>query len=56
MPQTPIVLLSGRDLQELLRPEVAIAAFCETYTSLAGSRGEHGRSVAFTVEGGYIHV
>jgi hypothetical protein len=52
MPQTPIVLLSCRDLQELLRPEVAIAAFRETYTALAGSRGERGRSVAFIGEGG----
>jgi ornithine cyclodeaminase/alanine dehydrogenase-like protein (mu-crystallin family) len=56
MSGTPIVLLSGRDLQRLLRPETTIAALRETYAALAVSRGDQGRSVGFTVEGGSIHV
>ena len=56
MSGTPIVLLSGRDLQRLLRPETTIAALRETYAALADSRGDQGRSVGFTVEGGSIHV
>lgn len=52
----PIVLLSGRDLQRLLRPETTVAALRETYAALADSRGDQGRSVGFTVEGGSIHV
>ena len=51
-----IVLLSGSDLQRLLRPETTIAALRETYAALADSRGDQGRSLAFTVEGGSIHV
>jgi ornithine cyclodeaminase/alanine dehydrogenase-like protein (mu-crystallin family) len=56
MPGTPIVLLSGRDLQGLLRPETTIAALRDTYAALADNRGDQGRSVGFTVEGGSIHV
>jgi ornithine cyclodeaminase/alanine dehydrogenase-like protein (mu-crystallin family) len=56
MSGTPIVLLSGRDLQRLLRPETAIAALRETYAALADSRSDRGRSVGFTIEGGSIHV
>ena len=56
MSGTPIVLLSGGDLRRLLRPETTIAALRETYATLADSRGDQGRSVAFTVEGGSIHV
>ena len=56
MSGTPIVLLSGRDLQRLLRPKTTIAALRETYAALADSRGDQGRSVGFTVEGGSIHV
>lgn len=56
MSQTPVVLLSGRDLQRVLRPETAIAALREAYAALAHHRGDQGRSVGFTVEGGSIHV
>jgi ornithine cyclodeaminase/alanine dehydrogenase-like protein (mu-crystallin family) len=56
MSQTPIVLLSGRDLQSLLRPEAAIAALRETYAALADHRADQARSVGFLVEGGSIHV
>jgi ornithine cyclodeaminase/alanine dehydrogenase-like protein (mu-crystallin family) len=52
----PIVLLSGRDLQRLHRPETTIAALHATYAALAENRGDQGRSVEFTVEGGSIHV
>jgi alanine dehydrogenase len=52
----PIVLLSGRDLQRLLRPETTIAALRATYAALAENRTDQGRSVGFTVEGGSIHV
>ena len=56
MSGTPIVLLSGVDLQRLLRPETTIAALRDTYAALANNRGDQGRSVGFTVEGGSIHV
>jgi alanine dehydrogenase len=56
MSPTPIVLLSGIDLQRLLRPETTIAALRETYAALADNRGDQGRSVGFTVDGGSIHV
>jgi alanine dehydrogenase len=56
MPATPVVLLSGGDLQRLLRPETTIKALREAYSALAGNRGDQGRSVGFTVEGGSIHV
>lgn len=56
MPRTPVVLLSGDDLQRLLRPETAIRAMRDAYTALADHRGDQGRSVGFTVDGGSIHV
>jgi alanine dehydrogenase len=51
-----IVLLSGHDLRRLLNPTVVVEALRETYAALADSRGDQGRSVGFTVEGGSIHV
>jgi ornithine cyclodeaminase/alanine dehydrogenase-like protein (mu-crystallin family) len=56
MSGTPIALLSGRDLERLLRPETTIKALREAYSALAANRGDQGRSVGFTVEGGSIHV
>jgi alanine dehydrogenase len=56
MSQASIVLLSARDLGQLLRPETTIAALRDTYAALATNRGDQGRSVGFTVEGGSIHV
>ncbi len=44
-----IVLLSGHDLQRLLRPQAAIEALRETYTALADNRGDQGRSLGFAV-------
>src|SRR5262245_47230011 len=51
-----IVLLSARDLRRLLNPEVVIDALRESYAALADNRGDQGRSVGFTIEGGSIHV
>ena len=56
MSGTPIVLLSGRDLRQVLKPETTIAALHDTYAALAENQGDQGRSVGFTVEGGSIHV
>jgi len=53
---TSIVLLSGRDLRRVLRPEALIEALRNTYAALADNRGDQGRSVGFAVEGGSIHV
>jgi hypothetical protein len=51
-----IVLLSGHDLRRLLNPKVVIEALREAYAALADNRGDQGRSVGFTIEGGSIHV
>ena len=51
-----IVLLCGHDLRRLLSPQVAIEALREAYAALADNRGDQGRSIAFTIEGGSIHV
>jgi alanine dehydrogenase len=51
-----IVLLSGRDLERLLRPQAVMEALREAYAALAENRGDQGRSVGFVVEGGSIHV
>jgi alanine dehydrogenase len=51
-----IVLLSGRDLQHLLRPQEAVEALREAYATLADNRGDQGRSIAFSVQHGSIHV
>src|SRR4051794_27322642 len=51
-----IVLLSGRDLRRLLGPELVIEALREAYAALADNRGDQGRSVGFTIDGGSIHV
>jgi ornithine cyclodeaminase/alanine dehydrogenase-like protein (mu-crystallin family) len=51
-----IVLLSGGDLRRLLTPRVVIDALRDAYRSLANSRGDQGRSVGFSIEGGSIHV
>ena len=51
-----IVLLSGRDLRRLLRPQAAIEALREAYAALADNREDQGRSLGFPVEGGSIHV
>src|SRR5262245_13531193 len=56
MSLTPIVVLSGRDLQQLLRPQAVMEELREAYTALADNRGDQGRSVAFAVEGGSIHA
>ena len=51
-----IVLLSGHDLQRLLRPQAVIEALREAYAALADNRTDQGRSIGFAVEGGSIHV
>jgi ornithine cyclodeaminase/alanine dehydrogenase-like protein (mu-crystallin family) len=51
-----VILLSGQDLRRLLKPQVAIAALREAYASLADHMEDQGRSLAFVVEGGSIHV
>ena len=54
--RSEIVLLSGHDLRRLLDPRVVIGALREAYAALADNRGDQGRSVGFTVDGGSIHV
>ncbi len=54
--RSEIVLLSGHDLRRLLNPKVVIEALREAYAALADNQGEQGRSVAFTIDGGSIHV
>ena len=51
-----IVLLSASDLRRLLDPKLVIAALREAYAALADNPGDQGRSVAFMIEGGSIHV
>ena len=51
-----IVLLSGSDLRRLLDPKLVIEALREAYAALADNPGDQGRSVAFMIEGGSIHV
>src|ERR1043166_7032549 len=51
-----IVLLSGSDLRRLLNPKLVIEALRESYAALADNPGDQGRSVAFMIEGGSIHV
>src|SRR4051794_15043168 len=51
-----IVLLSGHDLQRLLKPKIVIEALRETYSALADQRQDQGRSLAFMIDGGSIHV
>src|SRR5258705_7450302 len=51
-----IVLLSGHDLRRLLNPKVVIEALRGAYAALADNQGDQGRSVAFMVDGGSIHV
>ena len=51
-----MILLSGRDLRELLKPGAVIGALRDAYKALADSRSEQGRSLAFAIEGGSAHV
>lgn len=46
MSPTPIMLLSGRDLRQVLKPETTIAALHDTYAALAENQGDQGRSVS----------
>ena len=67
MPSTPsilnnqeaaddLLLLSGRDLEQLVEPEMALDALRRTYHQLADNRSDQGRSIAFAVSRGSIHV
>src|SRR3954451_4868113 len=51
-----IVVLSGHDIRRLLNPKLVIEALRETYAELADDRGDQGRSIAFMIDGGSIHV
>jgi alanine dehydrogenase len=51
-----IVLLSGADLRRLLEPKLVIDALREAYAALADNPQDQGRSLAFMIEGGSIHV
>lgn len=53
---TGIVLLSGRDLERVLQPRSAVDALREAYAALADNRADQGRSLAFVVRDGSIHV
>src|SRR4029078_4285453 len=51
-----MILLSGRDMRQLLKPPAVIEALREAYQALANNRSEQGRSFAFAIEGGSAHV
>jgi alanine dehydrogenase len=51
-----VILLSARELRDLIDPASAIAALREAYRMLADHREDQGRSVGFTIPGGSIHV
>ena len=51
-----LLLLSGRDLQALLKPALVIEALQQTYEQLAANRADQGKSLAFVLEGGSAHV
>jgi alanine dehydrogenase len=51
-----LILLSGRDLEQLVQPAVALEALRHTYQQLANNRSDQGRSIGFAVGGGSIHV
>ena len=51
-----VVLLSGSDLRRLLSPKLVIEALREAYAALADNPSDQGRSVAFMIDGGSIHV
>src|SRR4051812_20958987 len=51
-----IGLLSAHDLRRLLDPKVVMEALRETYAALADNPGDQGRSLAFMIDGGSIHV
>ena len=51
-----LILLSGRDLQALLKPSAVIEALQHAYRDLAANRADSGKSLAFTIDGGSAHV
>jgi ornithine cyclodeaminase/alanine dehydrogenase-like protein (mu-crystallin family) len=51
-----LILLSGRDLERLVRPAAALEALRNTYEQLANNRSDQGRSIAFAVSRDSIHV
>lgn len=51
-----LILLSGRDLQALLKPKDVIEALQQAYRDLAANRTDSGKSLAFTIDGGSAHV
>lgn len=51
-----LLLLSGRDLQQLMQPAAALEAMRQTYQQLANNRADQGRSLGFAVSRGSIHV
>ena len=55
-PADDLLLLSGRDLEQLMEPAVALEALRHIYQQLADNRTDNGRSIGFPVSGGSIHV
>jgi ornithine cyclodeaminase/alanine dehydrogenase len=53
---TDLLLLSGRDLEQLMQPAAALEALRATYQQLANNRADQGRSIGFAVSRGSIHV
>ena len=51
-----LILLSGRDLEALLKPRAVIEALQQAYRDLAANRADSGKSLAFTIDGGSAHV
>jgi alanine dehydrogenase len=61
MPMNPentadLLLLSGRDLEQLVKPAAALGALRATFQQLANNRADQGRSLGFAVRRGSIHV
>jgi ornithine cyclodeaminase/alanine dehydrogenase-like protein (mu-crystallin family) len=53
---TDLILLSGRDLEQLVQPTAALEALRHTYEQLANNPADQGRSIGFAVSRGSIHV
>jgi hypothetical protein len=51
-----LLLLSGRDLEQLVQPAAALEALRATYQQLANNRADQGRSIGFAVSRGSILV
>jgi alanine dehydrogenase len=51
-----LLLLSGGDLEQLVKPAAALDALRQTYRQLANNRSDQGQALGFAIRGGSIHV